>query len=90
VIRAAIVDQMPPATPPNPGEVLPDITLAVNVGANAHGVFDNVASGRAIFGEGCGTWGQTGRAEPSGHPSTFIPSPRIREIARANCFALPL
>jgi len=24
--------------------VLPDITLAVNVGANAHGVFDNVAS----------------------------------------------
>ena len=44
MIRAAIVDQMPPATPPNPGEVLPDITLAVNVGANAHGVFDNVAS----------------------------------------------
>ena len=90
MIRAAIVDQMPPATPPNPGEVLPDITLAVNVGANARGVFNNVASGRAIFGEGCGTWGQTGRAEPSGHPSTFIPSPRIREIARANCFAFPL
>ena len=35
--------QIPPATAPNPGEVLPDITLAVSVGAAAHGVFNNVA-----------------------------------------------
>ena len=35
--------QIPPATPPNPGAVLPDITLAVSVGATAHGVFNNVA-----------------------------------------------
>ena len=36
--------QIPPATPPNPGAVLPDITLAVSVGAAAHGVFNNVAN----------------------------------------------
>ena len=35
--------QMPPATPPNPGEMLPDITLTVNVGMAAQGVFNNVA-----------------------------------------------
>ncbi|HLF00427.1 MAG TPA: hypothetical protein VI547_00480, partial [Anaerolineales bacterium] len=35
--------QMPPAAPPNSGEVLPSITILVNVGLPALGVFNNVA-----------------------------------------------
>lgn len=57
--------QMPPAAPPNSGETLPDITVTVNVGIAALGVFNNVAI--------VSTTGDTNPANDTATDRTIVP-----------------